>query len=446
MQSLSSLLASQCTRPIGTVLHLGAGGAIDVDVYARLKPARSIFVEGDSETATELENRTSQWPATEVHAKVIAAQSGQAQWNRYNMRTLNGPLDADALTVVYPRLRRIGSMPVQAVGLGDFLSELAISPTKGADHVDVLVLDVPGQELALLASVSPAQWQSFGYVLMRGCRNALGQGSAAASEAIELLCQSGFEVIASDEGLWPSTVLRLDDARVRTMQVLHLATQRDAELAAARAAIAELTLQNERLGAESLEQRSLAAQRAQEVSELVVACKAHAKVANDRVLESEHLSQAKAEFEHVAYVRHLELEALKKVSADVERLAHERHLRIEELNQSLAVAQQALAERDAEVVRLSGERDEIARACAQQAAQLQASLAENERLAAEMARQVVQLEAAGKRTAELESANASLLGQSRDQVARQRLMDSEILKAEAQLELIKDVLLREKNF
>ena len=419
---------------------------MDIDTYARLKPARSIFVEGDRETATELENRTSHWPATEVHAKVIAPQSGQLQWNRYNMRTLNGPLDADALVVVYPRLRRIGSVPVEAVGLGDFLSELAISSAAGTDRVDVLVLDVPGQELALLASVSPAQWQSFGYLLIRGCRNALGQGSAAAPEAIELLCQSGFEVIGSDDGLWPSTVLRLDDARVRALQALEGVTHLQAELASARAAVAELTLHNERLGAETLEQQSLAAQRAQEVSELIVACKAHAKVANDRVLESEHLSQAKAEFERVAYVRHLELEALKTASANMERLAHERHLRIEELNQSFAAVQQALAERDAEVVRLTGERDEFASASARQAEQLQASFAENKRLAGEVARHVALLESAGKRSAELESANNSLLGQSRDQIARQRLMDSEILKAEAQLDLIKDVLLREKNF
>jgi hypothetical protein len=33
-----------------------------------------------------------------------------------------------------------------------------------------------------------------------------------------------------------------------------------------------------------------------------------------------------------------------------------------------------------------------------------------------------------------------------DSESRQRLLDNEILKAEAQLELIKDVLIREKNF
>jgi chromosome segregation ATPase len=48
--------------------------------------------------------------------------------------------------------------------------------------------------------------------------------------------------------------------------------------------------------------------------------------------------------------------------------------------------------------------------------------------------------------AETQSQARALRQQMDDRDARQRLMDNEILRAEAQLDLIRDVLIREKNF
>jgi hypothetical protein len=51
-----------------------------------------------------------------------------------------------------------------------------------------------------------------------------------------------------------------------------------------------------------------------------------------------------------------------------------------------------------------------------------------------------------KKLTEADAARTAGQAQQADRDARQQLLDIEILKAEAQLELVKDVLLREKNF
>jgi hypothetical protein len=145
---------------------------------------------------------------------------------------LNGPVDSAALASMYPRLRLVGSIEVQAVALAELVADLALA--RDADHSHVLVLDVPGQQAALLASLPDSLLTAFDAVLIKSCREAMNPGAASLEQVLEQLCSRCYQRVAGGvqhEPLWPVSLLRLDAQRFQTGQLQQAlaALQRDAQ-------------------------------------------------------------------------------------------------------------------------------------------------------------------------------------------------------------------------
>ena len=207
--TLLDKLASLTDRPLGTVVHVGAGNGMVLERLARLSPARVVLVEGDPDIAAALERSADGLPWAEVVDRPVAAQAGPLAWHRYSLPAVNGPLDATPLGVYYPRLRRTGSRRLDAIALADLLASLDLGEDDPGAHV--LVLDVPGQEDALLASLPQPLLTCFELVVLRGCREALPPDGAAADQAIARLQACSFDVLANAADtapLWPETHLR----------------------------------------------------------------------------------------------------------------------------------------------------------------------------------------------------------------------------------------------
>jgi len=145
MTVLFEYLATLAEKPLGMVVHIGAGSGAVLDCYARLKPSRVVLLEGDPDTAAELLRTAAQCPWAEVLAHPVGATSGPLEWHRYNLRRLNGPLQSGALHSFYPRLRLVESRTVNVRALTDVLA--AVQVETGAANINVLVLDVPTKRL-----------------------------------------------------------------------------------------------------------------------------------------------------------------------------------------------------------------------------------------------------------------------------------------------------------
>lgn len=225
---------------LGCVVHIGAGTGAVLEQYAALPEARRplelVLIEGDPETARSLERAAAAYPWAQVLPTPVAAHNGPMPWNRFNLRMLNGPLDATALSGTYPRLRRTQTTTLHGEALPDVLATLNLSPYSDEGRINALVFDVPGQESLLLASVPTTQLRQFEAVLLRGCRIALppnGQTAVAATARLEQLHFAAATAQAQSDSLWPEVLMRFDARGCELAQLRRQAGQQAGELEAA---------------------------------------------------------------------------------------------------------------------------------------------------------------------------------------------------------------------
>ncbi len=216
MRPLSDYVALARTPglPLGTVVHVGAGSGTVLAGYRSLAPQQLILVEGDPDAATELRRRTIDAPWIDVCPYPVAATAGLVTWHRYSMPSLNGPADATALRFYYPRLREIERRELQALEFAEVL--VRASTDAHADACDALVLDVPGQEQALLAALTEEQLLQYDIVVLRSVTSAAHELDEAPATCDALLQTHCYDIVSRDaehEPLWPVTVFRLDRER-----------------------------------------------------------------------------------------------------------------------------------------------------------------------------------------------------------------------------------------
>jgi hypothetical protein len=449
---LLALVAQRAGSP-GLVVHVGAG-ATALDDHADTRADQLVLVEGDPDTAAELLAASRQRHSTvQVISQPVAAVPGPLRWRRYNLSSLNGPLDAGPLRAVYPRLREIASLGLMAEGLSALLDRvIAAGPARG---VHVLVLDLPGQEQALLGGVEFADLARFDWVIIRGCREAPGDGWTPVGQTRARLAQAYYDLVATDDEahvLWPWSLHRFDaqvrerDEVQRQLTAAHLRSRQlegEAQVlktqveslmrarVAADQAAAEQVARAEQLGQVLSEERALAAELRAQVEVLTnerlqLVCERNALAA-----ENASLAAARDEQRTLVALRQAQVENL---TAERLQLIGERDA-LAQQNKDLAAAcdkQRALAaERHAQVDSLTrerqqlvGERDALAKA----KADLLAARDEQTRSAREAKLRVAQLD-------------EELV----DTGVRFGLLQEELVKAEAQIELIADLLLRDPH-
>jgi hypothetical protein len=455
--SIGQLLAQVAQRAgaqPGLVVHVGAG-ATALDDHADTRADQLVLVEGDPDTAAGLLEACRQHhPAIQVVAQPVAAISGPLRWRRYNLSSLNGPLDAGPLRAVYPRLREIASLNLRAEALGPLLQrETAQRPAGG---VHVLVLELPGQEQTLLGGIDRAALAKFDWVIVRGCREAPGDGWAPVGQTRAwLAAQAHYDLVASDDEaqvFWPWSLHRFDaqarerDEIQRQLTAAHLRSRQlegeaqvlktDVETlmrarVAADQAAAEQMSKAEQLGQMLSEERALAAELRAQMENLA---KERLQLVGERdalVAENASLIAARDEQRTLAARRQAQIESL-----TAERL-------------------QLIGERDA----LALEKTDLTAACDKQRALAAERLAQVDSLTAERLRLIGERDALAKAKSELSAARDEQSRSARDaklRVARldEELVDTgvrfgllqeELVKAEAQIELIADLLLRDPH-
>jgi hypothetical protein len=376
---LGDCLKALAAHRVGTLIHVGAT-ASDLDDLAKVPADRLVLVQGDPDAAAELGTAASGGPGNATVVKAaVAAEDRPLEWRSYNLRSLNGPIDMGSLQTYYPRLTLLQSRPVQPRAFGALVEQLTLA--EGQSHA--LVLDVPGQEDALVAALTSDALRRFEWIALRGCREIADPKASHFDRSVERLVGSFFRRVTDSQGddsLWPCALFRFDREACLGAQIQALQSRVDKDAVEHRDASATIA----RLQQENDDHRRLLADK----DEYLTALQA-------RLTEVE--SQART------------------ASVRVNQLQQEN----DRQRQQLAGAEATLADRDERLAALQARLADIesqARA---------ASASAEERLRESLAR-IEQLQQ--------ENGQMSL---------RQRLLDEELAKTEGQIEVLKDVLLRE---
>lgn len=409
MNHLLDLLAKIPFRPLGTVVHLGAG-ATDPAAHAALQTRRLVLVDGRPEAVDELRALAPPAPTRlEVVSAAVAPSGGPLNWHRHNLPWLDGPADASHLSTLIPRLQHNGTEIRQATAITLLLSGLmAADGDDGCAEANVLLIDLPGQETALLAALDAQSLAGFGWIGVR----ASGSTAALSVPLAERFFDPVPGAVAADD-LWPAALYRRSARRAEQTlgeRVAALATELEAQAGRLREAEAQASVST-----------LLAEERGARLEALL-----------DQAAQSQALAARCDAAEQALAVCRAEGRALQSTLAD---------LRADQARLSAAVD---AAQGACETLRQRADKAEQEAAVhREERGRLERALAalQSERDAAQRAQQALAAQLAETQQAAVKDREALS-----DRDARQRLLDAEILRAEAQLELVKDVLLREKNF
>ena len=220
---------------------------------------------------------------------------------------------------------------------------------------------------------------------------------------------------------------------------------------------AERQTQLEQLTQAKAEADKQLAERAAQLTQANLAKDAQAKLAAERQAQIEQLTQAKAEADKQLAERAAQLTQANQAKDAQAKLAAERQAQIEQLTQAKAEADKQLAERAAQLTQANQAKDAQAKLAAERQAQIEQltlAKAEADKQLAERAAQLTQANLAKDAQAKLAAERQTQLEeltqakneaekQRSELLARQQLMHGEITRAEAQIDLVKELLLRE---
>ena len=394
MQQILTDIQREAGDTLSTVVYLGAGDGACLADLASLSCQRKVLVEADPLYVETLNAEAGS--GVEIFNALVAASEGDALFHRFTLPFLNGPLPREHFVAFYPRLAIVESITLPTRALSSLLSQLAIA----GDASNLLVMDLPSQEEALLASLTHIDTEPFSHMLVRTFAADAADDSPEPS-FLRHLASLGFDLVAKDaatDPAWPLYRLKKDAVKQSMQQEL----EKRARLLVTKAT--QIHQQTEQINALTAERDALATRLATldcTHSELVTRHSSLVTALDD--LQGQHSSLSTLHSSLVAERDDL--------AARHQQLATER-----EALQSDLTAKSTLL-------------DVLTAGRIAQDKQMEKLLQEQNSLISE-------------RDA-LASRVSDLMSQVEKQEAHVKLIDEEFRKAEGQIDLIKDIFLRE---
>ena len=427
----------------GLVLHLGAT-VENFALHQRLPADLRVLVQGDSEAYQVLSSALPDWQqqfdgGLLAWPDVVAAQDGMVTWRQYSVRGLNGPLNVERLSSVYPRLTLLSVQQRQAHGVTGLVERaLSAQDARSQGLPRLLILDIPGQEAGMIEALGAPGLEGFDWILFRGCREPFGDGIPVAEQAAERLATLHRACVWSSPresgGLLVSELHRFDrvakgleDWRERALraeaELLAVSKARDAVVAGAEALSRELERLRQELAAQVSVRESLEA----------------AEEASRRAALQAELAAAAARSQEVEAV----LEQARGEGARQAARAEEAEERCAQATQRGLELEKALAREHTRVHEQSQRADRHARLAEERAAELERA---NARLAEESARRLAcdtELVTAQQRLQELATTLDQAGRERGEQAARADAAEQRCALATQQLSELEQALVRE---
>jgi|GEM_PF-4364444 len=170
------------------LIYIGAGRAQPIKaLQQRFQPSRTVLVEGQEPLASQLTTSD----AIDVKQAWVSADGQLATFYHYNLAEFDGLLKASGLYELFPSLKVKASEPVTTTAITDLVKN-ALDDADSKDHV--LVLDVPGQEHALLSALANADLhRRFEHIEVVTCQDAWFDGVKTTPATQALLNDMGFK-------------------------------------------------------------------------------------------------------------------------------------------------------------------------------------------------------------------------------------------------------------
>ncbi len=429
---MKTLLSHFAEQEIQTLVVIGAGAGADLLFLRGLNPHGLILVEAHPDLAMGLKKKI-QSPNEETHWLAITDRNeDETLLHTFTDLKRCSLAPASALKKFAPNLRSGTDEQVPAKTFADFLKGLNLN----SQDTNVLVLDTPGYTSRLIQSVPSNLLQVFDSLVLHGSEVPdLYANDISISETAAILEGYGFLIESNDspECLYPynAFLLRRDPVRI---EILNLVGEKD-ELATL---ANDLQNQLDVVTKERDTQTKLASDRQ---NQLEAVTKERDRLSGENAnLIKERDAQTKLSTD-----RQNQLEAVTKkrdsLSGERANLIKERDIQTKLATDRQTQLEAVTKERDklsGENANLIKERDAQTKLSTDRQNQLAAITKERDTLKADKAALQHQLKTRNDSIADLEKKNAEMSH-------RQQLMQDELTKAEAQIELIKDLLLRESG-
>jgi hypothetical protein len=470
-----------------SLLHLGAGPVFFGALYGEIPAKEFLLVEADPEAAETLRAAAGALPGRVVEC-LVAARDGNHTFRRFSLPSLNGLLPLGPLQTIYPRVRETGSLPLQGRALPQLLESVAVSTT--SPHA--LYFDLPGQEADLLETCAGLLPSRFEWIFVSGAGESRCDGARPLSDTLAILQRHHYEIVHLDPHTNPLVPVAILQCNRMALELEASRREADRLQAERSTLVSDKAALDTRLSTLVAERDALATEHeamSTEFLQFQMELQKSQAIHSEKTAEIALLSKKLLEAEKSCEALKKELEASKASGAEVEKKRAEVAGQLEKLGADKAAMETRLSalvsERDAR----TKERDEHSKTSAERQATLEAlrkdleaskaSGAEVEKKRAEVAGQLEKLGAdkaametllsaleterdartkerdqvrtekdnltkerdvLKKTASDRASRIAELEAQVADQAERQKLIDEQMVRAETQLEMLKEFL------
>ncbi len=440
----------QNTPPPDTILHLGAGLCRELPHWLESGASRIVLVEPNPELLPELRARTEDHDSVEIISAAIAGQPGRGVLRLFNWHLLSSLREPIGLYESLPGLQQTERAEVERLTINQLLDQLDINNQTS----NWLVIDTPGEEAAILDQLQQSdRLHHFARIFLSAGIEPLYGGAKSAPELLSQLQAEGYEPASQADTAdadWPRHHLRLDRVALECKRLkAELAEQKkwEQEHKADIEAIQNALHNVEQVLVEAEKDRTEAEQRHQ--AELEARAKEITRLTEARDTAQQELAKAQehhdAELAEARKAHQTELESARK---ELTEARDSSETQLKELQTSLAEAESArkkAVDQSKSLESALTEQKTTTEKLGSELHERKKDLARLTQARDEAQQKLTKAEAESKslrqKITELEKANQNL----RDEYQRKEaLIDEEFLKAESQLELIKELVFKDK--
>lgn len=423
------------------LIYIGAGSSRGLEHWLEYGSMHSVLLEPHPQRAERLRQQTAGSPSVTVAEAAVAARpnSHQGKLLAYTLPHASGLHEPKGLWPLFPGLRLLERYPVNVISAHQLVADYFPSDE---DAEITLVLHAPGEEHAILQTLMENdQLSRVARLHLSAFTTPVNVETPAVKQTLKDLQDYGFDLIKHEDQDpdWQLWTLQLSDikrqliserqdfSRQRAEQEKQAASLKQ-ELAAAQQALTEAQQAKaaaekaaaEKLQAAKTERTELNTRLDSQANELKLAKESQTNFKQERdALQQKHTqSQEKLEQTHGWFLKRkqqaeAQAEQLKALQAECDTLAA-KNAKFKEVNDSL-----------------KQERDEQTKA-------REAAQAESANLKGLAEERITQLSDARQEVSRLKTENQQL-------VQRQHAIQEEMVKTEAQLDLIKEWVLPESS-
>ena len=440
------------------VVHIGAGTGASATRYADWSVNTSVLIEAEENYYHKLTQAVSGHKEWSAHTAMVSDKEHEAVYYKASNPNESGSLPPEVMAKLWRNLKTIEERRLITTTLERLLTSAGILP----DCLNWLVIDcLPALPILQGAGKYMDGWDMIIARVLLDENLCPGNG-AAKIEIDPFLQTQGYRCIAVEEERqpaianalyirdWKKIQIKSLEYQERIQQLTHTSDAQTKVAAEREAQIQQLTQARDA-------QSKLAEERQVQIQQLTQTRDAQTKVAAEQQAQIQQLTQARDAQSKLAEEQQAQIQQLTQARDAQSKLAEERQVQIQQLTQARDAQSKVAEERQVQIQQLIQTRDAQTKLATERQTQLeQAAKAKSDqaKLAAECQQQVEQLTKARDEQAKLDTERRRQLdemqkrlqqleGQNAEFASRQTLLQEEVVRAEAQIDLIKDVLLRE---